>query len=55
MPRRPILPYLRKKPYSTRLPTWLCDWLSHPDRSESSAVMIELALRSKFKAKPPQG
>ena len=53
MPRRPILPHLRKVPYSTRIPLWLRDWLAHPDRHESGAVMIELALRKMFKVKPP--
>lgn len=54
MPRAPRPPHLLKIPYNTRLPRWLCEWLSHPDRAESGAVMIELALRSKFKAAPPK-
>ena len=54
MPRRPILPHLRKVPYSTRIPLWLRDWLAAPDRQESGSVMIELALRKMFKAKPPK-
>jgi hypothetical protein len=45
--------HLKKVPYNTKLPQWLRDWLTGPEREESGPVMIEKALRRMYKLRPP--
>jgi hypothetical protein len=52
--RKPAAPELKKVPYNTKLPQWLRDWLTSPDRTESGPVMIETALRRAYKLQPPK-
>jgi len=52
--RRPVPESMRKVPYSTRLPRWLRDWLTSPERTESGPVMIEKALKKFFGIKTPK-
>jgi hypothetical protein len=44
---------MKKVPYNTKLPHWLRDWLTRPEREESGPVMIEKALSRMYKLKPP--
>ena len=49
---RPLAdPVFKKMPLATKLPRWLLDWLRSTDRTESIAVMIELALCKVYKLK----
>jgi hypothetical protein len=41
-------------PYNTKLPRWLREWLTAPERDESGPVMIEKALRRMYKLRPPE-
>ena len=47
-------PETKKMPLATKLPRWLLDWLRSPERDESIAVMIELALCKVYKLKKPK-
>jgi hypothetical protein len=51
--RKPAPEHLKKVSYNTKLPQWLRDWLTAPEREESGPVMIEKALRRMYKLKPP--
>ena len=51
--RKPAPEHLKKVPYNTKLPQWLRDWLTGPEREESGPVMIEKALRRMYKLRPP--
>lgn len=43
---------LKKETFGTRLPKWMIDWLRGQDESQST--LIEAALISHYKLKPPQ-
>ena len=47
-------PLFKKMPLATKLPRWLLDWLRSPERNESIAVMIDLALCKVYKLKKPK-
>ena len=51
--RKPAPEHLKKVPYNTKLPQWLRDWLTGPEREESGPVMIEKALRRMYRLRPP--
>ena len=51
--RNPAPKHMKKVPYNTKLPQWLRDWLTGPEREESGPVMIEMALCRMYKLKPP--
>jgi hypothetical protein len=46
--------HLKKVPYNTKLPQWLRDWLTAPEREKSGPVLIEEALRKMHKLRPPE-
>lgn len=48
-PRMP--PALKKEPVNVKLPRWIVEWTAAQD--ESRAVLIETALTSRYKLKPP--
>ena len=50
--RKPAPEQLKKVPYNTRLPRWIRDWLTAPEREKSGPVMIENALRQMHKIHP---
>lgn len=49
--RKPMPPALRKEPINVKLPLWLIKWLDA--RPESRAVLIEDALKQRYKLKSP--
>ena len=51
--RKPAPEHLKKVPYNTKLPQWLRDWLTAPEREKSGLVLIEDALRKVHKLRPP--
>jgi hypothetical protein len=53
--RKPAAPNLKKVPYNTKLPRWLRDWLTAPEREQSGPVLIEAALCRHYKLRPPPG
>lgn len=53
--RKPSPKHLKKVVYNTRLPQWLRDWLTRPDRTVSGPVAIEQALCQVFGLQPPNG
>ena len=53
--RKPAHPTLKKIPFNTKIPQWLKDWLVAEERDESAPVLIERALRHRYKLKPPKG
>lgn len=52
--RKPAPEHLKKVPFNTKLPQWLKDWLTSPDRDKSAPVLIEDALRKAHKLSPPE-
>lgn len=52
--RKPAPEHLKKVPFNTKLPKWLRDWLTSPERDKSGPVLIEEALSHVHKLKPPQ-
>lgn len=52
--RKPAPEHIRKVPYNTKLPRWLRDWLTAPERERSGPVLIEEALRKIHGLKPPK-
>lgn len=51
--RKPAPEHLKKVPFNTKLPKWLRDWLTSPERDKSGPVLIEEALSQVHKLKPP--
>ena len=51
--RKPAPEHLKKVPFNTKLPKWLRDWLTAPERDKSGPVLIEEALSQMHKLKPP--
>jgi hypothetical protein len=49
--RKPTHPLMKKDPISIKLPRWVLEWLDQ--QTESRAVIIEDALRSKHDIEPP--
>jgi hypothetical protein len=52
--RKPVPEHLKKVPYNTKLPRWLREWLTAPEREDSGPVMIEKALCRLYKPRPPE-
>ena len=52
--RKPSPCNLKKVPYNTKLPGWLRDWLTRPEREESGPVAIEKALTTIYKLEKPE-
>lgn len=52
--RKPTPEHLKKVPFNTKLPRWLRDWLTDPEREKSAPVLIEEALRKVHKLAPPE-
>lgn len=52
--RKPVPEHLKKVPYNTKLPRWLRDWLTAPERDKSGPVLIEEALRKVHKLTLPE-
>ncbi len=52
--RKPAPAALKKVTYNTKLPQWLRDWLTGPEREESGPVMIEKALCKMYKLRAPK-
>ncbi len=50
---KPAPEHLKKVPFNTKLPKWLRDWLTAPERDKSGPVLIEEALSQAHKLKPP--
>lgn len=50
--RKPVPEPLKKVPYNTKLPRWLRDWLTSPEREKSGPVLIEEALKQVHNLKP---
>ena len=51
--RKPSPPELKKIPVGVKLPRWLAEWMR--EQPKSQAVLIEEALKSRHKLKPPEG
>lgn len=52
--RKPTPKHLKKVPFNTKLPCWLRDWLTDPEREKSGPVLIEEAIREVHKLAPPE-
>ena len=52
--RKPAPEHLKKVPYNTKLPQWLRDWLTAPEREKSGPLFIEEALRMVQMLRPPE-